>query len=34
MARHRAALERQLGLPVIEPSQAATARALGILPPA
>jgi Asp/Glu/hydantoin racemase len=33
MAHHRAALEQQLGLPVIEPCQAATAQALGILLP-
>ena len=29
MARHRAGLEAELGLPVVEPCQAATAMALG-----
>lgn len=31
MARHRAGLERQLGIPVIDPTQAAVAMALGTL---
>jgi Asp/Glu/hydantoin racemase len=34
MAGHRAALEAALGVPVIEPCQAAVAQALGILVPA
>jgi Asp/Glu/hydantoin racemase len=33
MAGHRAALEQALGVPVIEPCQAAVAMALGIVVP-
>ena len=34
MATHRAGLERQLGIPVIDPVQAAVAQAIGVVSPA